>query len=503
MMLKELWESFDKGDYEKIIKMKDDIDQLEGEEKLICETFRSYAILEQKNDSKPYYTTIQHYLGKELSPREQYIIKLYQSVYLGYLKAKNKESLAVIDECDEIYNSFNDQDKLDLIWFRAWSYHLKGSLYMDKNHDLAQKTLEKGIEIFDNNPDIPGQALKTALLLHIGNLHLWYTGNYDAALKSYEDGLAFGKKISNKFILPLHISNIAEVHLFRGDVQKALMLNEQAIILSEKHGLSRMLAEITGQRGRLFFHLRDYRSSLKCFKEALVEAKKLGLTLFEATTLYHLLVLFNRVNDNKSEEKVTKYLTRLRDLSQNSTHGGVDALYKISEANYHKNKPRLKDKVKSQEIYQELSENKNIALYTRVSALLNLCDLKLFELKATEDESLVSELDELFNRMRKLTEDNPPIKVELLILESKLALSLGNGELAQDHLDKAMNIAQEKTLKNLEERIKQEIDILKNQISKWKKLSFENITVGEKLEQLEVTEYLQQAIEITVTHSKS
>jgi tetratricopeptide (TPR) repeat protein len=483
--------------------MEDYSGQLEGEERLIFETFRSYAILEQKNDSKPYYETIQYYLGKELSPREQYIIKLYQSVYLGYLKAKIKEALAVIDDSDEIYNSLNDQDKQDLIWFKAWSYHLKGSYYMDINHDLAQEILEKGVEIFDNNPNMPGQALKTALLLHIGNLHLWYTGKYDIALKSYEEGLALGKKLTNNFIIPLHLSCTAEVHLFRGEVQKALELNDQAIKLSEKYRLSRIIGELIGQRGRLLFHLRDYKSALKCFKEALVEAKKLGLTLFEATTLYHLLVLLHRINDENLEKKVTKYLKQLKDLAQNSSHSGVDALYKISQADHLKTKPRLKDKVKSQEIYQEISENENIAFYARVSALLNLCDLILFELKAVEDESLVHDLYKIFNKMTELTLDNPPIRVELLILESKLALSLGKGELAQEYLEKAMNIAQEKQMLNLEAKIKQETDIMNTQISKWKKLSSENITLGEKLEQLEVTDYLKQAIEITVTHSKT
>ena len=68
--------------------------------------------------------------------------------------------------------------------------------------------------------------------------------------------------------------------------------------------------------------------------------------------------------------------------------------------------------------------------------------------------------------------------------------------------EKAMNIAQKKRFHNLKEKVQYEIEKMNSQISQWKKLSSENISIGEKLEQLEMTEYLKKAIEITLTHSK-
>ncbi|MHA1940948.1 MAG: hypothetical protein ACXAC6_04475 [Candidatus Hodarchaeales archaeon] len=294
-LITELWSQ---GKTDELIAAKDYIDALEGEEKVNSELMWAYCILEQHNDSETYHRVVQKYLNQELQPRSLLNVKLHQAAYVGWLEAKFDEALVILDQCESLYEDLTDDDKGDLLFLKAWFYHLKGTYLMYRDQESSLKLLNKGLSLFENNPDYTyGLLLKSALLVHIGNLYL-HKGDYDKAEEKYNYSIDFAKQLGNEGFSSIPLSNISHIYSVRGEIHKALRILNDGYDIAIKSNTSRVIAELLGAKGTLFVQLKKYRKAFDCYNDALIQAKRLKLVLFEAKILNELVMVLCTIKDD-------------------------------------------------------------------------------------------------------------------------------------------------------------------------------------------------------------
>ena len=504
MINNEIFEIFNRGELEQLIDSKEFIDQLEGEEKIGSELLRAVSIMDSQMDSNLYHETIQKYLQDDMTPRVEYVVRLHQACYEGWTKTKVEEAIAILDKCDRLYEGFSEKDKEELQFYRIWSFHLKGTYYFTKDRAKALEILQRGLSLLEKTT-FASSGLKPAMMVHTGIAHM-RNGEYETAERYFKDAIAISRPLGNRAfqVIPLH--DIAVIQLIKGNIQEAQKIIEKGYPIAVE---SKFLRAITGYqelKGRILVQLKEYDKALDHYKQALPEIKKSGLVQNETWILYALITLLTnpdaKIKLGNREEEATMYLNELDILAKRSSNIEIDAIYQLSRASVFQYKPRLKDKMQAQPLYQNIITDENITMYYRLQAMLSQCDLLLIELKALEDETIIDEIISIFNRLTDMAKGIIPITLEVLIVKSKLALVQEDVEQAQDFLSEALIIAKTKKLELYIEKIEREMGKLRDQISEWHQFESEKRSINQRLNQLEVKDYLQQAIEITALHSR-
>ena len=160
-----------------------------------------------------------------------------------------------------------------------------------------------------------------------------------------------------------------------------------------------------------------------------------------------------------------------------------------------KNKQRAKDKFQAQQIFEEILEGR-FDYQLEFLIQVNLCDLLLEELKYSGEEEILHKIQDLFNRISDVAYKQRSITtlVELYSLQAKLALIEGNAELSNKLLIKALSIAENKGLELIAEKLKVQQDQLIKQLEDWKALFIQNSKLQERIEFLNLKEYVTEAI---------
>jgi hypothetical protein len=171
---------------------------------------------------------------------------------------------------------------------------------------------------------------------------------------------------------------------------------------------------------------------------------------------------------------------------------------------------RIKDKARAQQLFQEIIEDpkfeREFEIYltdSKKTALLNFCELLFFELKSSPDE--ITEEGEVFQEAKHIVDTlaalaqqkhSFPLLVNTQILQAKFALIEGNITTAIQLLDQAKAIAEKSGLTSLLNQAQQEKQTVVKDINELRKMIENNATITERIEKLELMEYLQEAQKI-------
>ncbi|MHA2295676.1 MAG: hypothetical protein ACXADA_06630 [Candidatus Hodarchaeales archaeon] len=183
----------------------------------------------------------------------------------------------------------------------------------------------------------------------------------------------------------------------KGDINAAVKYAKQALVLSEKVGNNTVTA-------RVLYSLVAFSLEQHQFKEAKVYSQQLE----------NLWIQMNQLNSKKKG-----FIRSQKTISQYA---------RLSKAIILKTSPRMRDKGKAQDIYQQVTEEEIIDFEITYDAMLNLCELLLFESKTLgekvvlqEAKILVQQLDEQARQQQSFSS-----VVEILLLQAKLSLVEGD-----------------------------------------------------------------------------
>jgi predicted amidohydrolase len=163
-----------------------------------------------------------------------------------------------------------------------------------------------------------------------------------------------------------------------------------------------------------------------------------------------------------------------------------------AEALILKSERRSKDKIKAQEIFQDILDEKFDYEFEFVIQI-NLCELLLDELKLYGEEEVIQEIQSLLTRISNIALNQRSITslITLYTLQAKLALIEGDMNYSKNLLSRAETIASEKGFKLLALKIDKQLDELFDQLDEWKALLAKNTTLQESGDFRNLKKYLE------------
>ncbi len=431
----------------------------------IAENFLNIARVYQRKEESE---TASKYVKKSLQlinelPKTNRVARLLYNIGVFYLNERY-ESSAALDAYQRSLSIWEELDNKDEIHL---CLHILGDMYQYSKGDLnrALDYYEKSIAMFEEDDE---KIVHCWNLLDVGNLyHL--KGNLDLALSYFQEALPLLEEIGNDFYFCQTFLHIGRVYRSKGDNSTAL----------------------------------DYYK--RCLK--LLEERKLRFGAeTEGLTYYELIALMVNIKNMNNAKKYFELFTQYYEKNEQS-HRFLNQWFKLSEALILKNSIRIKDKARAQQLFQEVINDPtsvfNLLNYladSKKTAMLNLCEILLFELKSSPDEitdniEVFQEVKQLLNNLASLAKQQHsyPLLGDVTILQAKLALIEGNLSKVMQLLAQAKTIAEENELEFLHRRINIEENLLKNQLKTWENLIKKNAPLSERLAQAQVEEYIVEA----------
>jgi len=248
--------------------------------------------------------------------------------------------------------------------------------------------------------------------------------------------------------------------------------------------------------GWIYYYKNKIKKSIEYYREA-VEAHK-SLCEWNNTIFDYDLIMFNlllilsaiEIDDNQQIEISMEELSRFA-----RKWPWIDYFRKFGKALILKNKQRAKYRFQAQQIFEEILEEK-FDYQIEFMVQVNLCDLLLEELKYSGDEEILLEIQGLLNRISNLANNQRSITtlVTLYSLQAKLALVEGNAELSNELMTKALTIAESKGLDLISIKLKTQQNQIFNQLEEWKTIFIQNSKLQERIDILNLKEYITEAI---------
>ncbi|MHA2097400.1 MAG: tetratricopeptide repeat protein [Candidatus Kariarchaeaceae archaeon] len=306
-------------------------------------------------------------------------------------------------------------------------------------------------------------------------------GDLNKALFYYQRSKRILTDLENKNGIALALNNIGDVYQLKGELKLALDCYQQSLAIYEKLGMKQEIAmsllnigEIYSNQGNPEWAKRSYQQSLRIYKEVQNEPSI-------CTVLYLLVLLFVQINEISTAHE---YLQELQKISNRLNNSIVNHRYKIAYALTLKMSKRARDKVKSVEILEKLVAEEIIDHSLHMTAMIHLCDLLLYELKITGEEELLETINNLSNRLIDIAKEQSSysLLVESYVIKSKIKLLELDIINAQELMDQALLIAEERDLRSLAIKVYSDKTLLEAQIDQWQYLVKHKAPLNERIE---------------------
>ncbi|MFX0091386.1 MAG: tetratricopeptide repeat protein [Candidatus Hodarchaeota archaeon] len=357
----------------------------------------------------------------------------------------------------------------------------------------------------------------------------WAQGNLDQALECFEQNLALGQHLNNKEEIAESLHNLAAIYHTKGDLDYALEHFQKSLALSEEHGNKQLFAatllsigSIYTTKGDLELALDYLRRSLKVFKELsnqhyiatslrcigriyqrkgelnpALDYLEQSLVLFEeiGNRLYLSGVLFSLISvaiDKKDLDRAQKYLQQLQEINIQEENRSINQRCLLAEALIQKTNLRPKTKLEAQHIFAQVANETIVDHELTVIAILNLCELLIYELKLSSEQEILEELQPQITRLFDIAQQQQslPLAVQTIWLRSQLALVELDVSKAEQLLHQAQTTATKHGLHRLAAIITKEQERLSAQAREWNVVSHHEVPILERLRRTRLEELL-------------
>jgi tetratricopeptide (TPR) repeat protein len=332
----------------------------------------------------------------------------------------------------------------------------------------------------------------------LNNLGLIYQnkGKLKLALEFYKKALVQLKEGQiSKYACGAVLNNMGEVYGLRGELNQAVKCYTEAFEIYEELDNKYGYCVVLGNLGILFSQKGELDRASEYLERSLRIDEELGNSL---TASESLLWLVSVAIDREAMEDAKEYSQRLCRIADQEESKVIKQNCGLAEALVLKASPRIKDKAKAQETLQQLVEDGTAYYMVTITAMLNLCELLLEELRAYGETTVLNEAKDLVSRLLSMaTEQNSfSLAVNVIILQAKFALIEGDLISSTKLLDQARMTAERQDLVSLVDKATKEQQLLEEQLLSWQQLIQSNAPLQERIKQATITDYLKEALKL-------
>ncbi|MCE7736308.1 MAG: hypothetical protein GPJ54_15615 [Candidatus Heimdallarchaeota archaeon] len=406
-------------------------------------------------------------------------------IHISWYKLHSKEAITIAEKAIILAEKNNQP-----IW--KLMYYLSGSiaLIMLREYDRALEWVDKLEDLLDQ---VKGTAEYEEKESEIQNMYLAVKayihlkgGLLDDSIDLFEQAVAIGEKQESTWggfntIRSIGYSTLGNAYLLKGRFDEALEVFKKRLALAyEMKNLifiwrsQQQITEVywkTNQYFDAYHNLKIVLAKYDDFKDA-----KEFIWRHKVQSLFKLIILGLKMSNPKEAKE---YYQRLEEITDEQGPVGYPYSLKISEALILKYSTKLRDKVAALDILIEINDeidksklyvsdgvvDDNIPLIT----LLNLYDLYLWELKSTENEAVVGEIDELSSKLIfiALSYNSYPILGEAILLDARYNRITTNLKYSKELYERAISLSREQGLGEIAEQAETELTSLETEMSNW------------------------------------
>ncbi|MFX0151960.1 MAG: tetratricopeptide repeat protein, partial [Candidatus Hodarchaeota archaeon] len=331
----------------------------------------------------------------------------------------------------------------------------------------------------------------------LNNLGIIYRtkGELTKALEYFKRGLTLNIEIGNPYYIALSLNNIGDAYRAKGELEKALEYLQQSLALKEDIGNLQDIATTLDNIGIIYRVKGELDKALDCFKRSLALEEVIGNDIWSSYTLFYLILI---ALDQQDQTRAQAYLNQIQELHARTPNKKIHLRSQLAEALVLKRSKRMRDKVQAQVLLNQIVNEEDIWFEWTELAMINYCDLLLYEVKSFGDPEVWTEAKTLIQQFSTKAQDQQmsPMIVEILLLQAKFATIEGELQQALNYYDQAKLTATEKNFDLLVQKIADERRTFEVEFDKWQELNERNASLQERLKMAQIEDYIQDVLKI-------
>jgi tetratricopeptide (TPR) repeat protein len=362
-----------------------------------------------------------------------------------------------------------------------------GIIYLSKGEleaalEYHQKSLQIREEI-GNKQDISGS------FNNIGNIYQ-RKGELDTALEYYQKGLQIIEEIGNKQDISKAFNNIGNIYQKKGELDTALEYHQKSLHIREDIGNNQDIATTFNNIGHIYSSKGELDTALEYYQKSLQIRKGIGNPLELSQSLFSIIDLM--LTEDKKLAK--QYLAQLQQSAKENDNKVISQRSRLAEALILKSSNRGRLIAKAQDILEIIIQEEIVNFAITRDAMLNLCEILLIEYKNFEEDEILEEASDLLNQLYSKAQEQSSfsLSIESLILKARIKIIHGEFNQATKFLEQARLFAEERGITGLIPKIEQEQKRMADNIDTWKEMLVKTRSAGERMEQIQIVEYLQE-----------
>jgi tetratricopeptide (TPR) repeat protein len=380
--------------------------------------------------------------------------------------------------------------EIGLKYYILLMYQNVGTVYGFKmEHYKSIPYYEKGFEL---SQEMGHDRMAYVFIRDLGFTYI-SLGELNKAIKNLEMALDHFTEKNYLWLIASTKSGLSRVYTIKGDLEKALAYVKSAAEYYEQVNDLFLLSEALRYTGEIHQKREKYNLALENIEKSIEVAKLVNYQNRLVESYFCLVFLFLETNDIENAQRLIDLLEK---MSEDRKEILVESRTLLAKALLSKANEDIEIKLQSKNLFEEVLKIKDLEFDLKVLAILNLCELLLFELKTSEDTGLLTRLRDLSEDLHKkaILENAHSIIAQTLWIQSQIELIDLNVSKARILMNTAQSIAEDKEFDKLALKISNAHDSLLNQLDLWESMTTELTTIAEKLELTHIETILEEMI---------
>lgn len=423
-------------------------------------------------------------LSKELDSKLT-ISKVHNSLaILLFQKDEGEEALEHLELSINIKREIGDKHGLILLLYNI------GQLYISMmENEKALTYLHEGLAF---TKEIDYQRPYYLIQFALNTLYI-RRGELNRALRFLEEAVNFYEEKNMKENVAWTREKLADVLILRGDLDNAL---QNYLLSQEFYEKEKRIANICDVQIKIaeIYQLKgDYTLALSYY----ITSEKLAISkenYFILSKISYNLITYHLELDQIEEAK--SYLDTLMHLNKKLKSKKQGIMTNLAKALVMIKTQKPQEREEAKGLLKVVITEENIEQKFISTAILNLCEILLAELRETEDLELLKELKSYVERLHKegSAELAYPLLVHSIWLQANVAIIELDVDKARRLLKSAQVMAEAKEMHNLARRISNNHDTLLGQLERWDDFTMKLPNIAERMELTHIESVLNEMI---------
>ncbi len=428
----------------------------------------------------------------ELSREINHSYGIFSSMcHLGNLycqKGKLKQAITFYEEANVLSKKEKNQKFLGLGFMGLGLCHkeLGDFEVANKNFDIANEIFKK----------IESQQLMAEILLQKGDI-LIRKGQIETAIEILRKALMKFDELGNVFAVAQTQQYLGNVYIIQGEIEQALFSFKNAMEHYKQTKSTIPMIQCIHRIGWVHWHAGNSDQAQEFLISSYTQAKEIQSIFTIVSSLLGLIIINTELNDIQTAKK---YLEELMEIDRILKNKIVKVQTNLAKAIVYKTSSIERDKGKAEILFENVISEAVLFFPFTLMAILNLGELLLLNIKKSDDKGSLDKYKDLVVKLYILAKEQNLhyMLAESYWMQSQLAIIDGDAKKAQEFIELANNLIEEKKLVGLKNRFSERNSFMRTQMPKISKIKKDKVPLSQLVDHLQLIDDIKQTQKVVI-----